>query len=240
MAASAAIAVVVAIWSVAAISLVPPGLTARSLEMATGTTHVVVDTPRSSLLDLRQDTYSLEALTQRAILLGNVMANGRVQKAIALRAHVPVDSLQVMPPLTPTQPEALVGSAKQKHATDILKSTDQYRLDIRANPTVPMLDIYSEAPTADSATLLANAAVAELRAYLGDLATSQRTPEKDRIRLIQLGRAQGEVINGGIDWQLALVAFVLTFGVAYAVLAFLARVRQRWRVAAPSERAARG
>ena len=54
----------------------------------------------------------------------------------------------------------------------------QYRLDIEANPTVPMLDIYSEAPTADSATLLANAAVAELRAYLGDLATSQRTPEK--------------------------------------------------------------
>ena len=87
---------------------------------------------------------------------------------------------------------------------------------------------------------MARHAVAQLRAYLGALATSQRTPDKDRVRLIQLGRAQGEVINGGIDWQLALVAFVLTFGVAYATLAFLARVRERLRAAALSERAARG
>jgi hypothetical protein len=238
--ASAALAVIVAIWSVAAISLVPPGLAPRSLEMASGTTHVVVDTPRSSLLDLRQDTYSLEALTQRAILLGNVMANGQVQKAIAKRADVPVESLQVTPPLTPTQPEALVGSANQKHATDILKSTDQYRLDIQANPTVPMLDIYSEAPTAGSATLLANAAVGELRHYLGQLAAAQRTPASQRIRLIELGRAHGDVVNVGIDYQLGLVAFVLTFFVAYAILVFLSRVRQRWQTAALSERAARG
>ena len=238
VAVSAVLAVIAAIWSVAAISLVPPGLASRSLEMATATTHVVVDTPRSSLLDLRQDTYSLEALTQRAILLGNVMANGQVRKAIAKRAHVPVNSLQVTPPLTPTQPNALVGAGNQKHTTDIFKSTEQYRLDIQANPTVPMLDIYSEAPTADSATVLANAAVGELRKYLGDLATSQRTPALDRVRLVQLGRAHGEVINGGIDWQLALVAFVLTFAASYAALVFLARVRRRWRTAALSERAA--
>jgi hypothetical protein len=36
------------------------------------------------------------------------------------------------------------------------------------------------------------------------------------------------------------VAFVLTFFVAYAVLVFLSRVRQRWRTEALSERAAGG
>src|ERR1700754_2166317 len=82
------LALFVALYSVADISLAPPSLTPRALEMATGTTHVVVDTPRSSVLDLRQNTYSFEALTQRAVLLGNVMANGAVRESIADRAHI--------------------------------------------------------------------------------------------------------------------------------------------------------
>ena len=34
------------------------------------------------MLDLRQNTYSFEALTQRAILLGNVIANGQVRATV--------------------------------------------------------------------------------------------------------------------------------------------------------------
>ena len=168
------------------------------------------------------------------------MANGRVQKAIARRAHVPVDSASGDAPPDPDAARGArrLGQAEARHGHSQVHGSVSPRH--RGQPDGADARHLLQDTAADSATLLANAAVAELRAYLGDLATSQRTPEKDRIRLIQLGRAQGEVINGGIDWQLALVAFVLTFGVAYAVLAFLARVRQRWRVAALSERAARG
>ena len=60
-----------------------------------------------------------------------------------------------------------------------------------------MMDIYSQAPTAQKAEILANAVVDELRAYLADVAVAQRTPEADQIRLVQLGRANGEVINDG-------------------------------------------
>lgn len=227
--ASAALAVLVAVWSVAQISVVPPRLTPRSLELATGTTHVVVDTPRSSILDLRQDTYSLTALTQRAIILGNVMANGEVREAIARRAGVPVESLQVTPPLTPTQPRVQVGLGNQKRATDILEDSDQYRLSIQANPTVPMLDIYSQAPDADTAETLANAGVDELRSYLTDLAITEDTPEDEQIRLVQLGRARGEVINGGVELQVAVLAFVITFAIAWALLTVIARLRRDWR-----------
>ena len=87
--ASAFLATIAAAWSVANISLVPPGLTPRALEMATATTHVVVDTPKSSVLDLRESTDDLQALTQRAVLLGNVIANRPVAVDIARRAHVP-------------------------------------------------------------------------------------------------------------------------------------------------------
>ena len=42
---SLAVAMFAAIWSIDKVSLSPPGLKSRSLEMATATTHVVVDTP---------------------------------------------------------------------------------------------------------------------------------------------------------------------------------------------------
>ena len=213
------------------ISVIPPRLTPRSLQMATATTHVVVDTPRSSILDLSQDTYVLEALRQRAIVLGNVPAQGAVRMAIARRARVPVDSLQVTPPLTATQPRVVEGSANQKHATDILASTDQYRISIQTNPTVPMMDIYSQAPTAQKAEIMANAVVDELRVYLARVAVAQRTPEADQISLVQLGRANGAVINDGIKWQVGLLAFVLTFSVACATVILFSRVREGWRTA---------
>lgn len=238
MAASAVLAAVVATWSVADISLAPPGLQSRSLEMATGTTHVVVDTPKSSIIDLRQNTYSFEALTQRAILLGNVMANGPVREAIAENAGVPVDVLQVAAPLTSRQPRAQVGSANQKRASDLLKSTDQYRLSIQANPTVPVLDIYSQAPTAEKAEILANSAVESLRDYLNQLAATKDIPASDQIQLVQLGRARGKVINEGVDWQVAFLAFLLTFAISCATVIFFSRVRQDWRTAARAERAA--
>lgn len=235
---SLALAAVAAVWSVQEISLSPFKLTSRSLEMATASTHVVIDTPDSALLDLRQDTYSLEGLRNRTVLLGNVLASTQVQTDIARRAHVPIETLRVQAPLTREQAAPPVDSENARHTTDILKSTDQYRLNLQANVTVPMLDIYAQTPTADSAAALANAAVDELRAYIAHLAASQQTPAKDQIRLVELGRAKGVVINKGINWQVALLAFLLTFGISCSTVIFIARVRAGWRQAALSERVA--
>jgi hypothetical protein len=239
VAASFVLALFVALWMLEEVTLVPPSLTPRSLEMATASTHVVVDTPRSSILDLRQNTYGLEALTNRAVLLGNVIANGPVRDSIARRAGVSPDALQVAAPLTSKQPQARADSGHERHTSDILKSNDQYRLSIQANPTVPVLDIYSQAPTPRDAEILANAAVDSLRTYLSDLATRQATPEGKRIQLFQLGRARGAVVNEGVRWQVALLAFFLTFAVSCATVTFAARVKQGWRLAALNERPAR-
>jgi hypothetical protein len=230
-----AVALFAALWSVEKINLSPLGLSPRSLEMASASTHVVVDTPKSALLDNRQDTSGLEGLTERAVLLGNVMSSGEVRVQIAKATKIPAEVLQIDAPLTRAQPRPLAQSGTEKHTSDILKSTDQYRLSILANPTVPVLDIYAQTPTAASAAALANAAVDSLRDYLGRLAVSEQTPETQQIRLVQLGRAQGAVINGGIRWQVALLAFALTFAAACATLVFLARVREGWRMETGSE-----
>ena len=175
------------VWSVVQISVIPPRLTPRSLQMATATTHVVVDTPRSSILDLSQDTYALDALRQRAIVLGNVPAQGEVRMAIAHRSEVPVDSLQVTPPLTPAQPRIIEGSLNPKHATDILASTDQYRMGIRPTRRCRSWTSTHDAEQAQKAEIMANAVVDELRAYLARVAIEQGTPEAAQISLVQPG-----------------------------------------------------
>jgi len=235
---SLALALLAGVWSIENISVIPPGLTPRSLEMATASTHVLVDTETSALVDLRQDTYSVEGLNNRSVVLGNIIASQQVQEKIAQRAKVPAELLRIQAPLTSQQPAPPVDSENARRTSDILKSTDEYRIDLKANPSVPMLDIYAQTPDAESAAALANAAADELEAYLADVMARQRTPPKYQIRPVQLGRATGVVINDGVRWQLALLAFSLTLAISCATVTFIARVRAGWRQAALAERTA--
>ena len=234
------LALAAAVWSVANISLFPPSLSSRSLKLATATTQVVVDTPRSTLVDTRQDTYSLDALTNRAVLLGNVMASPPVREAIASQADVPFSELQVLPPLTPKQPRALSEAGNERKTSDILKLNDQYRLVVQANPTVPFLQVYAQAPDVRSATALADAAVDSMKLYLTKVAGSARTPDDEQIKLVQLGRAHGTVIDNGISWRVALLAFCVSFAVLCATAIYFRRVREGWRVASLEADAAAG
>src|SRR3954451_24455411 len=83
-----AVALFVSLPTTYDVKLFPPGLKPKSLETATASTHVLVDTPRTTLLDLRQRTFTFEAMTNRAVLLGNVMASLPVRDYIARRARV--------------------------------------------------------------------------------------------------------------------------------------------------------
>lgn len=232
------LALLAAVWSVDKISLSPLGLTPRSLEMATATTHVVIDTPTSTLLDLRQDTYSLEGLQNRTVLLGNVLASTQVEANIARRAHVPIELLRIQAPLTAAVSSPPADSQNARRTSDILKSTDQYRLNLQANPLAPMLDIYAQAPNADAAAALANAAVAELQNYLNGLAATQQISRRFQVHPLVLGKAKGVVINKSIDWQVAFLVFMITFAVSCATAIYLGRVRAGWRQAVISEHAA--
>jgi hypothetical protein len=233
------VALVAGAWSAEKISLFPPHLTPRKLEMGSATTHIVVDRPRSMLIDLKSDTYDFEQLSNRAILLGNVIANGAVHDMVAKSVNVPPDQLLISAPRTSKQPQAVADPKTQKHTSDILKSNDEYRLTIVANPTVPVLDIYAQAPDANAAARLANAAYDGLQSYLHTVARQESTPADSQIRLIQLGRAQGSVVNPSAHWQVAVLAFLVTFGFSCATVIYVDRVRKGWKLAAISEGVAR-
>jgi len=216
-------------------SLLPPSLEPRSVEMASATTEVLVDTPYSAVLDLRQGSSEMEKMTSRAVLIGNVMASPPVLRYIARRAGIPPASIRAQPPLTPDFPRPLSGLGEDPETKDLLKSTDQHRLNITANPTVPVLQVYAQAPSAEAAATLANASVDGLRDYLEDTARTAGTSKDDLVRLQQLGRANGAVINGGIRPQAMALAFLIVFGLCSATAILISRLRRGWREAAAAQ-----
>jgi hypothetical protein len=214
------------------VSLAPPALTKRSVDIGSASTQVLVDTPKTILLDPKRGTGDFTAMTDRAILIGNVMAGLPVRQFIAARAHIPADVIETSTPLTADQPRPVAGPEGQKHTSDLFKSTDEYRLNIQVNPTVPVLSVYAQAPSAEAAESLANAAVDGTRDYLQATARSTAVPDRDQIRLTQLGHAQGKTVDKGARVQAVVLAFCFSLAFCCATLLFFSRVRRGWRESA--------
>lgn len=234
---SVVLACLAALWSVGKISLFPPGIQPRVLQMGAASTRALVDAPKSAVLDLAIPTTNLQGMTNRGVLVGNMIASAPVRAYIGRRAHIRPQLLQVASPVTPDFPRPLATSGKRS-TSDILDSPNQYRLSIQANPTVPILDIYAQAPTAAAARALANGAVEGMSDYLRDLALEQNVPPSEQVHLEQLGRATGGVINHDVSFKLGMLTFVLVLiGSSVTVLA-VSRVRQGWALEGARRRAA--
>lgn len=225
---SVAIALFAAFWSVEKVSLFPPGSEPRRLETASASTRVLVDTPRSVVLDVSAQGFDIESVTNRALLVGNLINSAPVREAIAERVGIPSDRIEFSAPLTRDWPRAIKQAGTERSTSDILKSPEQYRLNIRVNPTVPVFEISAQAPTAAAAERLANGAVVGARDYLSAIGRRQGIRGGDQIRLEQLGRAKGSVINGGVDLQIAALSFGLALAAACAGVLVLTRIRRGW------------
>jgi hypothetical protein len=98
-----------------------------------------------------------------------------------------------------------------------------------------MLNVYAQAPSAKAAGELANAAVDGLRDYLTQVATSQGIPPGTQVRVKQLGRAHGKVINSGVNLQASGLAFLFFFAISAAAGIFISRVRRGFELAGGPE-----
>jgi len=235
LAVSFAFALVAALASTNHVSLFPPGLSARAATVAAASTQVLIDTPRSKVTDTLATTNDFASLTTRADLLGNVMASEPVRSYIAERAGVLPQQIQAVAPITANVPRALVEPGSEKRASDLLRSMDQYRLDIEADPSVPILNIYAQAPSTAKAERLANASVAGLQDYLARVSAKQGVREARRIRLVQLGTARGGELNNGVNVQIALLTFIVVFALCCGMTLLISRVRRGWHAAARTE-----
>jgi hypothetical protein len=203
-------------------------LTPRAIGMATASTQVLVDNPNTIVLDLNQGSYQLQQMSQSATLLGNIIVSPQVLQDIARRVGIPEGLIQTSAPATTQFPQAITSPSPHK-TTDLLSSNNQYRINVQTNPTVPILDIYTEAHSPDIAKALANAAVIGLRSYLTTFGAS--VPDKQRVRIEQLGQAQGGAVTGGLRVEVLAVVFSFAFIVCAAGGLLLVRFRDGWRAA---------
>jgi hypothetical protein len=210
------------------VSLFPPGVHPKAMAMAEASTQILVDNPKSVLLDLSVGTVQLDQMTQRALVLGNIITSAPVRDDIARRVHLPARVIQISGPLTPQYPRPIANDPQdQRSTTDLLRSNNQYRINVNANPTVPILDIYTEASSPKTAENLANAAVAGLRDYLSGVAGVNGAAEETR--LDQLGRAQAGSVTGSVNGEVAGLVFFFVFVFSSIGALVVARMIRGWR-----------
>jgi hypothetical protein len=234
LAISLVIALACAVWSVSEVSLVPPDVRPRHIDIAGASTHVLVDAERSFILDHRADITDFTSLTWRAELYGNLMATKVVRELIGRRIGVPADDITAIPRLTGGMPDGL-RDPDSEHGAELLRTVrNPYRLDIQADPVRPVLSIYAQAPTQAAAVELADASVAALREHLQGRGTSPGAARHGRIATLeQVGPARGAVINATTRPQIILLTFLVAFAGCFALLAAASAVRRGW-LAGPS------
>ena len=194
------------------------GQASSELEISAAATHVLIDVPSPSIVHRRADPEDVGTLVKRAELLGRVMITPPVLERIARRSGVPPDRVAGQARVTASVPLALTEPNSEQRAAAIVSSTLPYRIDVQARPTMPILDVYSQAPSTPEAVRLANASVPALRDYLQSRATAQGVPYHRLVRLRQLGGARGGPVNKGAGVGIALLAFVVGFALACGAL----------------------
>lgn len=209
-----AVAVVATIAALALaykISVLPPGLTHRTISNGTAEAHVLVDYPRSSVGDLNR---SFDPLVARAQVLSELMTTAPVVDRIAKIAGVPASAITASTDTsTLNVPTSEVEPSANARSNDITNERLRYRITFRAEPEQPVVTVFGQGPTAEAAITIANAAAKGAAEWVKQTQDQQAVPDGRRTQLTQLGAATGGLVNSGASRIVAALAFVAILGV---------------------------
>ena len=209
----------------AAVAFRLPSLESRTYVVGVANARVLVDTPRSSILEVAPK--GSETLAIRANLIANLMAEGVVKDAIAKRAKLPSDKLEGV-----AQTATGSGSGAAEKPTSF--GADAYVLTTRVIMTaegdqLPIIDIETQAPDTAAAARLANASVAGLNDFLESKAAKEQVPEAQRLAFNSLGPAQAGEIRRGPGLPVAVLAALFVFFGGCAVMLVILALARGWR-----------
>jgi len=228
LAISALVALFLAFWSVNEVSLAPPKIQPRHMQIGAAATHVLLDAHTSLVVDQDLRTTNFDALVSRATLYGDLIATPTVREMIGKRIGVPPDQIAAVSRLTAGIQREMREPDSEQRANQIRMEQEPYRLDIQADPGGPAISIYAQAPSAARAMDLANAAVASLKDYLDAKARATGGKPQNQVIVTQLGRARGGVVNHKTVPEIAALTFLVGFALSLALLLGGASVRRGW------------
>jgi hypothetical protein len=234
-AACAVVALVASLASIMHLTLLPPGLHGmRDVQVATASTHIVLDRPVSAIGNTRTETGDFDALSDRAVLLGELLASETVRQDIGRRAGIDPALIAAQSHVTANVQTVMTEPDLERRADQIVHSRALYRIDVQPRPNLPEVDVYTQAPTAEGAVKLANAAVTGLHDYLDRSAQQQGERASNQIGFEQLGAAHGGIVNGKARMVIAAFTFFVAFFTSAGLIGIIARVRRGYRAGPPA------
>jgi hypothetical protein len=215
---SALVALLVGISVAYTPTLSPVGFHKRSLELGTAATSLQVDTRQSAALDIAG---SIDLLTSRAQSYATLGSSDPVVTALTRQQRLPIGAIVTDPGLSgkPSQQSAL------QRSSAVVKDLPVYRLSVTAVPDQPLLNVTTQAPSAEKAMKLANGAGRALSAYVIQQQTKQNVPPNRRVVVRQLGSAKGGTINSGANPTAAVLGGLATFVALALLILFSDRLR---------------
>jgi hypothetical protein len=226
VAVGAVIALIAAILSAFTVGIFPPSLTPRTNTFATASTQILVDTPNSAFANLEEE---VEPLNTRAAVFSRFLASPLAISLIAREAGLPADSIEGQGPYEQNLPVFEQEPTAEKRSSEIIGERALYRLRFENNPDLPIVTVFAQAPTADEAHRLADAAPEALSSYINRIQEAQKTPAKRRVVVHQLGDATGGVVNGGANAQIAALVFFVVLVLWCLMLIPAHTIARGWR-----------
>ncbi len=211
----------------------PGGIEERSHTYGAAQAQFLIDSPRSSLIDLTQDT---EALATRAQVYAQFMRSNAVKVEIARIAGIDADRIVAQGPYTTAGGTQNIPRPAPVRSNEVRGEGDVYRLVFDAQLGLPIVSVYAQAPTAEEAIKLADATVEGIGSYVSELEDAENVPYEDQTEIRELGPAEGGTVNPGVDPVISLLVFLaaLVAGCA-AILAAVALRQGFYRLAAQAE-----
>lgn len=198
-------------------------------QVATATTHVMVDAGAisPSIAYQRAMPQDQQTAIQHAELLGRTLVSPPVLDRIAHRCHVSPTEVSGIAQTTANVPIELLQPNSERRASDIQASRAPYQLEVQARPTMPIIDVYTQAPSVGGAECLANESSVSLSGFLRNLANKQGVRQGDVSRVRQIGGAYATIVDARAPLEIAALTFLVAFIISCGALAGLIYLRQR-------------
>ena len=214
----------------AAIGILPPSIHAKPFAHANASTAVVLRKAWRS----GSGTRGLNvALSRRAYALADMVDSPEITGYVARAAGLPSSKIGVLGPLWTDQWRIQQWPTGSKRASQIVVEKDPYQITVATEANLfvpqPVIDVYTQAPTTQTAARLASAVAAGLSAYVRETQASADVPERARYAVSQLGPVSvtpartSQLANVGVFTFFAV--FVLWCGAEIALTSLVRDLR---------------
>ncbi|MGH2870670.1 MAG: hypothetical protein ACRDNK_24265 [Solirubrobacteraceae bacterium] len=172
---------------------------ARTVSAGAATVQLLVDSPQSSLANLRQDP---TLLAERASELAQAVTSPQALRSIGARAGVPANELTAEGPFTGVGLGLNVETPSAARGIQLVSNSSPYHLTFVPQSAIPVITVSVLGPTPEAAGRVATAVAPGVRAWLRRYQVPNSNPAA-LVTIRQLGSAQAGVVNSGSSKVLA-------------------------------------